>query len=314
MREPCADRPRSVSVAADPLPMTRREARELAARSGRARRQPRHSPGAVAAAESSGPRTRREARELAARTRRSRRRAGVRRALPVAATLVSTVTAVALVALPTSVSAGTTPQTGAASLSNALTARTDPAASRGAGPRLTLTQGVGAAARGGQAVAARFQTIASSVSAGIETTQGGQSRAREIGVTRAFHEPVLGAARSSSFGWRWGRMHNGLDFAAPHGTPLYAVGRGTVTTAGWNAGLGYHVKVTLDTGETVVYGHLSRILVELHEPVVAGTEVGSVGSTGRSTGAHLHFEVRTPEGPIDPDPWLADRRAAGTRP
>lgn len=318
MREPCADRPRSVSAgvplpgpADGGVPSTRREARELAARA-RARRTPRHSPAAVAAAGSPAPLTRREARELAARTRNSRRRARARKALPAAATVVSTVTAVAVVALPTSVSAGTPAQSGA-SLSSALTARAEPAASRGTGPRLTLTQGVGALATGGQEVAARFQTLASSVSAGVETTQGGQARARELGVARAFHEPVLGAAQTSSFGWRWGRMHNGLDFAAAHGTPLYAVGPGTVTTAGWNSGLGYHVKVTLDTGETVVYGHLSHIMVDLAEPVVAGTVLGAVGSTGRSTGAHLHFEVRTSDGPIDPEPWLADRRGAAAR-
>lgn len=301
-------RERYAAEPASTLPLTRREARELAARSGRTRRQPRHSPQAVSTAPPATPRSRREARELAAQRRTRARRAALRRALPAAATVVSALAAVAVVALPTSVSAGTPAAGGATSLSSALSARVDPPASRGAGSRLTLTQGLGAAAVGAQSAAVRLQRVTTSVSAGLETTLGGHTPAHEIGVARAFHEPVLGAQRSSSFGWRWGRMHNGIDFAAPHGTPLYAVGAGTVTTAGWNSGLGYHVKITLDTGETVVYGHLSQIWVDLDDVVVAGTEVGAVGNTGRSTGAHLHFEVRTAAGPIDPQPWLAARR------
>jgi murein DD-endopeptidase MepM/ murein hydrolase activator NlpD len=103
-------------------------------------------------------------------------------------------------------------------------------------------------------------------------------------------------------------MHNGLDFGADVGTPLYAVGRGTVTTASWNPGLGYHVKITLDTGEVLVYGHLSQMLASTGDSVEAGTQIGRVGSTGRSTGAHLHFEVRIDGAATDPLPWLEAHR------
>ena len=186
--------------------------------------------------------------------------------------------------------------------------RESAAASRGDVARITLTQGLDAAAAGREAMTARLAVLGTSLTTGVETTVGAQALAREIGAARAFHEPVLGAHQTSSFGWRWGRMHNGIDFGAGHGAPLYAVGQGTVTTTGWNSGLGYHVKITLDTGETLVYGHLSRITVGVEERVTAGTSIGEVGSTGRSTGAHLHFEVRTPDGPVDPEPWLAARR------
>lgn len=231
--------------------------------------------------------------------------------------LVAAVAAAGIIGLPASVSAGT-PAPEHTRLADAATwlpaaaaadlARQEATASRSAASRLALAQGLGAAAEGKAAMTTRGHALISSLSAGVEATAGGQARARELATARAFHEPVLDAHQTSSFGWRWGRMHNGIDFGAGHGTPLYAVGLGTVTTAGWNSGLGYHVKITLDTGELVVYGHLSRIGVSSGDRVVAGSQLGEVGSTGRSTGAHLHLEVRTPDGPIDPEPWLAARR------
>jgi murein DD-endopeptidase MepM/ murein hydrolase activator NlpD len=159
------------------------------------------------------------------------------------------------------------------------------------------------------AMTTRADAVEASLGAGLDITDSGRGQVREIAtetaVANAFHEPILGAARTSGYGWRWGRMHNGLDFGADIGTPLYAVARGTVTTAGWNSGLGYHVKIALDTGEVVVYGHMSRIITSLGDRVEAGTVIGEVGTSGRSTGAHLHFEVRTSAGPVDPALWLA---------
>lgn len=314
MRTPSADRPRSVSPpGCPPTPRTRREARELA-RSARHRRGA-HRPTPLT--DGAAPRSRREARGLAAsHRRRTRARVAGATLLGIAApTLAAAVVTSSIVGLPDRVSAG--PPAGVAqagadtwvtgSLASALD-RDRSIASRGATSRMSLTQGLEAAAAGRDAMTARLTSLDASLTAGVETTSGGQALAREIAIARAFHEPVLDAHQTSSFGWRWGRMHNGIDFGAGHGAPLYAVGQGTVTTAGWNSGLGYHVKITLDTGETVVYGHLSRITTNVEDRVVAGSPVGAVGSTGRSTGAHLHFEVRTQDGPVDPEPWLAARR------
>ncbi|USQ77186.1 M23 family metallopeptidase [Ornithinimicrobium cryptoxanthini] len=157
-------------------------------------------------------------------------------------------------------------------------------------------------------MATRAAALDTSLSAGLAVTAGGAVQIREIAAAHAFHEPVLDAATTSGFGWRWGRMHNGLDFGADIGAPLYAVAQGTVTTSGWNSGLGNHVKITLGSGEVVVYGHMSQIDVALDDTVEAGTMIGAVGNTGRSTGAHLHLEIRTDDGPIDPAEWLDARR------
>lgn len=103
-------------------------------------------------------------------------------------------------------------------------------------------------------------------------------------------------------------MHHGLDFGAPYGSALRAVGAGRVTDTAYNSGLGHHVRLTLEDGTEVTYGHLSSVAVSLGQPVTAGTRLGSVGSSGNSTGAHLHLEVRTPQGGrIDPRPWLVRR-------
>lgn len=173
--------------------------------------------------------------------------------------------------------------------------------------RLPMSWGP-AAVEGHRKMATRAAALDTSLGAGLAVTAGSAVRIREIAAADAFHEPILDAQTTSGFGWRWGRMHNGLDFGADTGTPLYAVAQGTVTTAGWNSGLGRHVKITLASGEVIVYGHLSQIDVELDDAVEAGTVIGEVGSTGRSTGAHLHLEVRTDDGPIDPVDWLQARR------
>jgi len=120
----------------------------------------------------------------------------------------------------------------------------------------------------------------------------------------AFFRPVH-AQISSPFGMRWGRPHQGIDFAASSGARVAAAGRGTVRFAGWNAGgYGGLVIVTHRLGFETWYAHLSRVTSYPGEPVVGGTRVGLVGSTGHSTGPHLHFEVRLNGTPIDPMPRL----------
>lgn len=124
--------------------------------------------------------------------------------------------------------------------------------------------------------------------------------------------PLSGYVITSGFGPRWGRLHAGLDLAAPTGTPLVAVARGTVTEAGYSSGYGNRVVLRLDDGTRVWYCHMSTIAVSRGDRVVAGDLVGTVGSTGNSTGPHLHLEIR-PRGrqAVDPFPYL---RAQGLRP
>ncbi len=131
-----------------------------------------------------------------------------------------------------------------------------------------------------------------------------------------FFRPVPGPT-GDGFGFVSGRRHTGIDFPAPHGTRIGAAGRGTTVFAGRNTGgYGNLVVIRHRLGFSTWYAHLSRITTWPGEAVVGGTRIGYVGSTGRSTGPHLHFEVRRYDVPIDPRPWLlsgiAARAAAGS--
>jgi murein DD-endopeptidase MepM/ murein hydrolase activator NlpD len=118
---------------------------------------------------------------------------------------------------------------------------------------------------------------------------------------------------TSPFGWRrhpilheW-RMHTGQDLGAPMGTPVYAAAAGRVTVAGLNGTAGNQVILDHPGGVQSVYDHLSVISVPVGAQLRAGQLLGHVGSTGRSTGAHLHFEIRQNGQPIDPVPFLRAR-------
>ncbi|MFF8101216.1 M23 family metallopeptidase [Streptomyces sp. NPDC016640] len=122
--------------------------------------------------------------------------------------------------------------------------------------------------------------------------------------------PTSSYTLSSTFGqagayWSSG-YHTGLDFAAPTGTLIKAVHTGTITSAGWDGSYGYKTVLTLDDGTEVWYAHQSSISVSVGQKVNTGDVIGRVGSTGNSTGAHLHLEVH-PGGStsgIDPLAWL----------
>ena len=116
---------------------------------------------------------------------------------------------------------------------------------------------------------------------------------------------------TSGYGARWGRLHAGIDLAAGVGAPISAVAAGTVASAGSEGGYGLVVRVQHDDGTVTLYAHLSKLLVTVGQRVAAGTHLGLEGSSGQSTGPHLHFEVRVGGGPVDPDPWL---RARGVDP
>ena len=111
----------------------------------------------------------------------------------------------------------------------------------------------------------------------------------------------LGIAPTDGFGPRGGAMHTGLDYPASAGTAVAAAGRGCVRSAGWDSG-GYGNLVVIEhrAGMTSYYAHLASIAVNPGQCLVAGNTVGTVGSTGNSTGPHLHFELRLNGAPIDP--------------
>jgi murein DD-endopeptidase MepM/ murein hydrolase activator NlpD len=88
------------------------------------------------------------------------------------------------------------------------------------------------------------------------------------------------------------KQHNGIDVAAPAGTPIHAFAAGSVVFSGWRPGYGNTVIIRHEDGVESVYGHASKLLVSVGDQVTCDTPIGCVGSTGRSTGAHLHFEVR----------------------
>ncbi|MDA3005688.1 MAG: M23 family metallopeptidase, partial [Actinomycetota bacterium] len=109
---------------------------------------------------------------------------------------------------------------------------------------------------------------------------------------------------SSGFGPRWGRMHQGIDVAAPTGRPITAAKSGKVIVAGSSGGYGNLVVIDHGGGLSTAYAHQSRIAVRVGQPVTQGGLIGFVGSTGFSTGPHLHFEVRVNGVARDPLPYL----------
>jgi murein DD-endopeptidase MepM/ murein hydrolase activator NlpD len=110
---------------------------------------------------------------------------------------------------------------------------------------------------------------------------------------------------TSGFGARFGRAHQGIDIAAPIGTPIRAPLAGTVIESGPASGFGMWVQVRHADGTVTTYGHINRSLVRVGQEVAAGEVIAEVGNRGRSTGPHLHIEVETPSGnKINPRPWL----------
>ena len=118
------------------------------------------------------------------------------------------------------------------------------------------------------------------------------------------HAPTNGPV-TSGFGPRWGTFHNGTDFGAPIGTPIYAAKSGEVVAAGPASGYGLWIRIQTDDGELLEYGHNDQNYVSVGQRVNAGQVIGTVGNRGYSTGPHLHFGVRNVAGQwIDPVPWL----------
>jgi murein DD-endopeptidase MepM/ murein hydrolase activator NlpD len=130
------------------------------------------------------------------------------------------------------------------------------------------------------------------------------------------HRPLTAVTRmSSTFGNRkdpfTGRLafHSGIDFASPYGTSVLAAGSGKIIFVGQISGYGNAVEIDHGNGLVTLYGHLSAFLVKEGQTVKTGTPIARVGSTGRSTGPHLHFEVRRSDDPVDPQGYLTAGRS-----
>ena len=136
----------------------------------------------------------------------------------------------------------------------------------------------------------------------------GFSGNNRLGAPQSFIWPTKGVF-TSGYGWRWGRMHKGIDIANNVGTPIFAAKDGLVAYAGWSSGYGYLVEISHADGSSTRYAHNSRLLVKKGQMVPQGSRISLMGSTGRSTGPHLHFEIRRPGGAaLDPMAMLPARR------
>lgn len=123
-------------------------------------------------------------------------------------------------------------------------------------------------------------------------------------------EPVEGIRLSSTFGNRsdpfngHARMHQGIDIPGPIGTPIYATADGVVRRSQWVNGYGNLVEISHGNGMETRYGHMSKLVAQPNERVRRGQLIGLMGSTGRSTGSHLHYEVRIAGSAVNPMPYI----------
>ncbi len=135
------------------------------------------------------------------------------------------------------------------------------------------------------------------------------ARARALAQAHRWVSPVAGYTLTSGFGWRWGKMHPAQDLAVATGTPVHALSSGTVVFAGWSTeGYGYMVKIRYWDGTVSWMAHNSRLVVSVGDEVEPGQLVSYSGSTGNSTGPHVHLEIHPADGSaVAPRPWLAGR-------
>ncbi|MEU4239370.1 M23 family metallopeptidase [Actinoplanes sp. NPDC026619] len=159
---------------------------------------------------------------------------------------------------------------------------------------------------GGRAVVHREPVFAAGIGAqGVHLKSRPQPKV-VVAAGAAWVNPNPTARVTSCFGPRWGRQHEGVDMAAPDGTPIVAAGAGVVVRAGVEQGYGNAVLIDHGDGWLTHYGHLSVIGVVAGQRVVAGEQIGNEGSTGHSTGPHLHFEVHQGyyQNPVEPTGWM----------
>ena len=122
--------------------------------------------------------------------------------------------------------------------------------------------------------------------------------------TGSFIHPAPSTIITSPFGWRWGRLHSGVDLGGSEGSAIYASDGGTVVRSGWFGGYGLCIDIQHGGGTTTRYGHLSDTYVSVGDQVYQGEVIGALGNTGNSTGPHLHFEIRVNGTAIDPMDYI----------
>ncbi len=173
--------------------------------------------------------------------------------------------------------------------------------------RLLATVRSGYSGQGGPLMPLNFSTRGEEPSADTRRANGILNGMDKLNLYRIaaqkapFAMPVKSSFRyTSGFGMRWGRMHSGTDFAAPHGTPIYSTADGVVIHAGWQSGYGRLVKIQHEFGIETRYAHMSQLHVKKGQRVSRGERIGDMGSTGRSTGTHLHYEVRVGGKAVNP--------------
>jgi len=133
----------------------------------------------------------------------------------------------------------------------------------------------------------------------LAASQAGDSTPSASGLIWPVSGPV-----TSPFGYRWGRLHAGIDIGVPYGTPIHAAASGRVVIAGWEGGYGNYTCIDHGGGLATCYAHQSSFAVGVGASVSQGQVIGNVGNTGHSFGAHLHFEVRINGNPVDPLGYL----------
>ncbi|WP_239158765.1 M23 family metallopeptidase, partial [Winogradskya humida] len=184
----------------------------------------------------------------------------------------------------------------------------NPAALNPAALNPAALSSVGGASAAGNSVDAGPKSGVAGVSpiGGLDLGEPFVVQKRKVKPLPLWINPMPEGSVTSCFGERWGRLHAGVDLAAPSGTPIRAAGAGVVVSAGPADGYGNAVLIDHGNGYLTHYGHMSVITVVAGQPVKVGDQIGNEGSTGHSTGPHLHFEVHkgTYKNPIEPTQWM----------
>lgn len=174
----------------------------------------------------------------------------------------------------------------------------------------SVTLGTAEKVRVGLGLRSTYATFAATPTPAPSATPTPTPTPTPVKVTGTWWRPVpAGIAIGTAFGvsgplWSSGK-HTGLDFRAPAGTAALAAGPGTVTTIGTTGAYGLSIRITHPDGRVTLYAHLNAILVRLGDKVTGGQQIGRTGTTGNSTGNHMHFEVRVGGIPVDPAPYVA---------
>jgi murein DD-endopeptidase MepM/ murein hydrolase activator NlpD len=170
-----------------------------------------------------------------------------------------------------------------------------------------MSQGSPAAAEGGPFVPPPDASAAKSDDASAEKLAAIEALSKTLPIAAPLAHYELGSRfgpRIDPFNHR-AAFHTGIDMDAPYSSPVYATAPGTVIYAGWLGDYGQAIEIDHGYGIVTLYGHLRRCLVAVGQTVSAQTEIGLLGSTGRSTGPHVHYEVRVDGQPQDPQKFLS---------